>query len=390
MRRANALPRYRLKIKTQKHTMTAQEKILPLLQRVTSSGKKLLYIDGLRFFAVISVFLFHFIDYYDDQHVGFITKYRFIQDYLQGSVMGVILFFSISGFLIAMPFYSSYADSGQKFSLRDYYIRRLTRLEPPYIIHLILLFVLTVFILKTKTFSWAFPHLLASIFYSHEIIYGEMPVLNTVLWTLEIEIQFYIMAPLLALVFRLPRFPRRIALLTLISIFMFWKPVLFDFPSVLNYIHYFLTGFLALDVCMQFRDRAGKYILFDVACFSSLALLWFSAIEFVTGALLFVLLVCSPRTKYFIKILEHKIVYTIGGMCYSIYMLHQKVIYMVHAVFLRHTLIGNSYLTDFFVRLFYTLIFTLLVSAVFFILVERPTMKKLWWRYRSLRKLVAA
>ena len=52
------------------------KKIFPLLQRVTSSGNKILYIDGLRFFAVVSVFLFHFVDCYNDNNVIFKEKYE--------------------------------------------------------------------------------------------------------------------------------------------------------------------------------------------------------------------------------------------------------------------------------------------------------------------------
>jgi hypothetical protein len=40
-----------------------------------------------------------------------------------------------------------------------------------------------------------------------------------------------------------------------------------------------------------------------------------------------------------------------------------------------------------FTRFIIISIITLLISAVFFIFVERPTMKKQWWKYRDLKKL---
>ncbi|WP_313374145.1 hypothetical protein [Chishuiella sp.] len=48
--------------------------LLNLLQRVTYTGKKILYIDGLRFFAVVSVFIAHFFDYYIDNNPAFNEK----------------------------------------------------------------------------------------------------------------------------------------------------------------------------------------------------------------------------------------------------------------------------------------------------------------------------
>ncbi|MDP9956028.1 peptidoglycan/LPS O-acetylase OafA/YrhL [Epilithonimonas hungarica] len=367
--------------------MRIANKIGPLLQRVTSSGEKLLYIDGLRFFAVMSVFIFHFIDHYDDHH-----KARpgdpVLGARLEGSVMGVILFFAISGFLIAMPFYSSYVTRDKVFDLGDYYFRRLTRLEPPYIVQLLLLFFLSVFVFGTRTFAETLPHLLASVFYCHELIYGTKPLLNPVLWTLEIEVQFYLLAPLLGQIFRLKTYTRKSVLYCLLLFFTFYRPIEFGFPTIFRYIHYFLTGFLALDMYMDMRDRKERHPFFDIVCFAAITLLWFSTTAYFTVVLLFLLLVYGPRTYLFVRILENRLIYTIGGMCYSIYMFHQKVIYLVSGGVLSQRLIGGNYLTDLFIRMAYAFLATLLLSGIFFILVERPTMKKQWWRYRSVRRLI--
>lgn len=364
-----------------------KHKMFNLLQRVTASGRKILYIDGLRFFAVVSVFIFHFIDFYTDHHNDFLTDWSHLKGNLQGSVMGVILFFAISGFLIAIPFYNAYVIRDGHVSLRHYYFRRLTRLEPPYIIHLVILLFLMVFILKTKTMAEVFPHFLASLFYVHEIVYKEMPLLNTVLWTLEIEIQFYLSAPLLALIFKLKALPRRLIFLSILIIFTFCKPIDFGFPTVFHFIHYFIVGFLALDIFMTIKQKLGKYLLFDGLCFSSILFLWFSTKDYWTLIFLFVLLAFSAQTVYFIKILENKFIYTIGGMCYSIYMLHQKIIYLVYSLVTRELIIGQHVLVDFFCRMLLTFAAVVLISSIFFIFIERPTMKKEWWRYRSWKKL---
>ncbi|MBB6372759.1 acyltransferase family protein [Chryseobacterium shigense] len=208
---------------------------LNLLQRVTAGGKKILYIDGLRFFCVITVFIEHFIDYYCDKNLFFAENYTVINYKYIGST-GIYLFFSISGFIIGLPFIRQYVYKQGTVSIKDYFIRRLTRLEPPYIILLISLFILQVFILHTKSFEVLFPHFLASLFYVHNIVYNEGSAINPVLWTLEIEIQFYILAPVFALLFKANKIVRRSCLFILI---FFWNNINFihfEFKSLLGYL----------------------------------------------------------------------------------------------------------------------------------------------------------
>ncbi len=45
------------------------------------------------------------------------------------------------------------------------------------------------------------PHLGASVLYIHNLVYGVWSTVNPVAWSLEIEVQFYLMAPLLCRVF---------------------------------------------------------------------------------------------------------------------------------------------------------------------------------------------
>ncbi|MBB6372180.1 peptidoglycan/LPS O-acetylase OafA/YrhL [Chryseobacterium shigense] len=99
----------------------------------------------------------------------------------------------------------------------------------------------------------------------------------------------------------------------------------------------------------------------------------------------FVLLVFSSKSLYFVKLLEKKFLYIIGGMCYSIYMLHQKIIYYISPLFSK--LFFNNYLLDFYLKLFIALFVVLIISALFFVFVERPTMKREWWKYKNLKKL---
>ena len=51
---------------------------------------------------------------------------------------GVYLFFAFSGMILALPFARYYLAEGNKVSLKKYYMRRVTRLEPPWVLSLLL------------------------------------------------------------------------------------------------------------------------------------------------------------------------------------------------------------------------------------------------------------
>src|SRR5262249_19552259 len=127
---------------------------------------------------------------------------------------GVLLFFTISGFILIVPFVKHYLCDGARPGLGAYYWRRVTRLEPPYMIHLIFLVVLSCLVLRRmpshpglyQNDAWPgflFKHMFPSFFYANGFVFAKLPYPNKVLWSLETEIQFYLVAPLLALLFRI-------------------------------------------------------------------------------------------------------------------------------------------------------------------------------------------
>ncbi|MDQ6888687.1 MAG: acyltransferase [Bacteroidota bacterium] len=171
--------------------------------RVTSTGSYLPEIDGLRFLAISWVFVYHLNDFLIQSYHGNETK--IFQQILGNGHLGVELFFVISGFVLSLPFAKYYFKQGNKVSLKQYFLRRLTRLEAPYFLIMIFLFL---FLSATHlhTVRDLTPHLFASLFYIHNLVYpGTLPVINPVAWSLEIEIQFYIMVPLLARIFILQK-----------------------------------------------------------------------------------------------------------------------------------------------------------------------------------------
>ena len=194
---------------------------LQSLRRITSSGVYIPEIDGLRFLAIIPVVLIHAygqvptlaglgtIDM--DQQQGF---FRLVG---HGSY-GIQLFFAISGFILALPFARKHLQAGREVKLGPYFLRRLTRLEPPYVLMLLLRAAALAVTAKLSGRALV-AHLLASIFYLHNIAYGVASKIEAVSWTLEIEVQFYCLAPLLTQIYRIPsNWLRRTLLAILISV----------------------------------------------------------------------------------------------------------------------------------------------------------------------------
>ena len=117
---------------------------------------------------------------------------------------GVAIFFMISGFILSLPFAKIHFDKSQNkkaISLKHYYLRRLIRLEPPYIIALVIFFIGNVWVLHKYDFEELLPHFFASAFYLHNTIYNSFSYVLPIAWSLEVEVQFYLLAPLLCCIY---------------------------------------------------------------------------------------------------------------------------------------------------------------------------------------------
>lgn len=146
-------------------------------------------IQGIRALAILLVFIFHL-----------------NSDWLSGGFVGVDVFFVISGFLIT----SIILEQKQKKTFRflSFYKRRLKRIAPAYYVMIACVAILAFLqYLYTDLFQLK-EWLLSSIVYLSNIIFAggdsyfgakstENPLLHT--WSLAIEMQFYLVLPLLLL-----------------------------------------------------------------------------------------------------------------------------------------------------------------------------------------------
>jgi peptidoglycan/LPS O-acetylase OafA/YrhL len=149
------------------------------LRRITSDGTYIAEIDGLRFIAIISVLMFHtrmMTTVYYGQIVPPSNKLLIaLNTMLFHGGRGVELFFAVSGMVLGLPFARHCLNGDRVPSLDRYFKRRLTRLEPPYLLNLFLRFPL-VLAAYHLTVLQGLPHLVCSLFYLRGLVYGKWPL----------------------------------------------------------------------------------------------------------------------------------------------------------------------------------------------------------------------
>jgi peptidoglycan/LPS O-acetylase OafA/YrhL len=302
--------------------------------------------------------------------------------------IGVQLFFMISGFILAVPFAQSALLDAPSQDWKSYYVRRLTRIEPPYIINLTLLFAYLVF-LRQRSASDLWTSWLASCIYCHNLFNGTGSRINGVTWSLEVEVQFYILAPFLALVFRIPSVVlRRATVLSAMTI----AGLLFSKEAGKNHgyhllteINFFLTGFLLADVYLtEWRTaRVQRRLLWDVFGLASAVLLLLvahfrGADPLLIPPLLYVFGTAAFQGRLLNNLLTQSAVFTIGGMCYTIYLYHYRILALADWAVTRYVPMPDSGLAQAGIAVLILTSSVIAGCAILFLVFEKPFMQRHW------------
>jgi peptidoglycan/LPS O-acetylase OafA/YrhL len=386
------------------------------LSRITSGGKFIKEIDGLRFVAILPVVMYHLTERFERDsaigsrgliknnpthtlyNLGFLGDFQITHDranhtsdLINMGFLGVYIFFVISGFILAVPFASHLLKNTKPVKLLDYYWRRVTRLEPTYIIWCTLFYFLFIFV-KHTGFGSYLTEFLATITYTHTLLYNTWSPFNPVTWTLEVEIQFYILAPFLASAFFLikNKVNRRLLNTALIVLLIFVQSyfhlVVAPFNwCILAYLHYFLIGFMLADIYLtDWSAGIKKTWVYDLVAVIALVVFvfaWSWAFQFLNRLLvviaLFTFFFAAFKSNIVNKFLCNRWITAIGGMCYTIYLMHLP----LAELFIRASKnlhVTNTYSVNLLVQLLMFLPIVFAFSSVGFLLFEKPFMDKNW------------
>jgi peptidoglycan/LPS O-acetylase OafA/YrhL len=240
---------------------TAGRWLLGLLDDEPGGGKRgtIAVLDGVRAFAVLIVIVFH-VNRVSGDNLWDWRSAPLTSAFATAGGMGVTLFFVLSGFLLFMPFSKWLLFKTRRPLVRVYYMRRIFRIVPAYYFSLYLLIVF-------GNLEYFRPdhrlNLMLFLTFFMDSYRPTFRVLNGPYWTLATEWQFYMILPLLCLLFAglLKLIPVRRRLPALIVCLLgviawglavrYWGFVYLDHPNrsflffpppVVNVLMFFLFG----------------------------------------------------------------------------------------------------------------------------------------------------
>lgn len=231
------------------------------------------------------------------------------QDYVYIAMWGLYVFFIFSGFILP---YSLYNSGYQIKHYHRFLWKRLIRIEPPYLLS-ILIIVLLSYLAQLSPNHTSKPiellnlHMLYNVSYLVDIVNDSW--LNVVFWSLAIELQFYLVVGIIyPLIVHSKRIYRYLLLLPLAILSYFFQ----DDAYVFHYFTFFLVGI----VLFQFYIKLIPVYEFLIL---SLGLTILLTIQHHWGGL-----ICSIFAVFGTLYLQKpwKPLMFMGTISYSLYLLH--------------------------------------------------------------------
>ncbi|WP_152019349.1 acyltransferase family protein [Aliarcobacter butzleri] len=323
-----------------------------------SNTNQIKEIQSLRGISVILVVLYHF-------HIfGF-----------SGGFVGVDMFFVISGFVITRQIYTQISD--EKFSLSEFYIKRIKRLFPALFVTIFITYIVGYIIYNPNALSQLSKESLFSLFgiqnffLLSQIGYFDVNSLRKTLlhtWSLSIEEQFYLFWPLfLLLIIKIKK--NLLLVLVLIGIFasislniIFHKYDNFIFYMLPFRIYEFLFGTLAFLI----YNRINNIKLFNHIFLSYFIILLLFILIFITektsisyiaiiSFLTFILIIKSNGNK----ILTNSFLIYTGNISYSFYLVHWPI--LVFYTLYNLKTINDLLLSEKIILIFLSFLFSILL-----------------------------
>jgi peptidoglycan/LPS O-acetylase OafA/YrhL len=166
--------------------------------------KNIAALEGVRAFAALGVVTLH-ITYLIGHTIVDEYKYPWLAFYWVFGNTGVQLFFVLSGFLLFMPYARALLFQERWPSAQTFYLRRALRIIPGYYFSL---FILVIFVQRTYLQPDHWKRLLLFLIFFMDSSKTTFQQINVPYWSLAVEVQFYLLLPLVALGIR--TFVRRV------------------------------------------------------------------------------------------------------------------------------------------------------------------------------------
>jgi len=309
-------------------------------------------VDILRGIAALMVVVYHFVLGNPNRFHDF----KWLKVFAMHGHLGVQIFFVISGFVIPN------AMKAGKYEPRyfgKFMLKRLARLEPPYILSIALcLFLIYISQLnpysRTEGVSITWPQVLFHLGYLNSFLHYDW--LNVVYWTLAIEFQYYL---IMALIYPVIDSEKKYLKLFVLAAF-YTLPILFDQKEfIFRHAPYFLFGVFLFMFKWNKINRVELLLLFLL----NFTFLFFNDplpyLIFSVFAFLFILFSRS----------ENSIGKYLGTVSYSLYLLHVP-------IGQRLLNFSENFTDQEIFRLGIVIAVTVLmifISRVYYLLIERPS-----------------
>ncbi|WP_309736450.1 acyltransferase [Chamaesiphon sp. OTE_75_metabat_556] len=333
-------------------------------------------IDGLRGFLAISVLFHHFIITWYWKASGKWTRPP--EDYYQNyGKVSVAIFFAITGFLFVSKILK---DSG-KINWIEFYESRIFRIYPLYIFAMLIVTIIVFSssfklevslgqIVKgyTQWLTFYYPGGIVNNFLDTKLVIAGVD------WTLRYEWLFYIFLPIITIaIIRLGRVGG--LFLFTVCVYLFNKPMQIDSMDTSFSIFFAIGG---LSAYLNRRYKIPNSIIKSklVSSLAALAIAFaifrpitFDSVHVVMISLFFIPIVLG-NDLFGVFSLKSSIL--LGEISYSIYLLHGIVIYLAFSV-LKIAVLKNISLQEYLIFMPVMCVAVILISALTFISIEKPS-----------------
>lgn len=347
-------------------------------------------LNSIRFIAALLVIICHI-----ELNKKYFEINNFRQQFKEFGIIGVDLFFVLSGFLITFLLLKE-KEKYNIINFKNFYLRRILRIWPLYyFIILLSLFVLpnfSLFFIPNQTFHLSgFKEtckvFCLFLFLMPNVLFFIKPIsFASQTWSIGTEEQFYLIWPLvISKIKKLKKFLIGLILLYWILYFIFNLPFFYGLPYFGLFKNYYavfkvdVLAFGALGAVFLFeKEIVLKRIINNRLFIASVVfsvLLYFLNIEFVEikrilyAAFFMIIILNLVANKSLTTLLENKISNYLGKISYGLYMYHQIIIVFIINI-LKKFHVENSFF------IYFGSIFTTILIAHFsYKFLERPFLK---------------